>query len=102
MAEHDYTEEEIELTMNAHECSREEAISTHCASVRAFREKQRPSLELEQLRSIRNNMLSKTDWWAGSDLNMTDEQKKYRQELRDITKKYQSMKDVVFPEEPKG
>ena len=102
MAEHDYTEEEIQLTMTAHECTREEAISTHCASVRAFREKQRPMLELEQLRQIRNDMLAKTDWWASSDLKMTDEQKKYRQELRDITKKYKSMKEVVFPEEPKG
>ncbi len=102
MAEHDYTEEEIELTMNAHECTREEAISTYCASVRAFREKQRPILELEELRAIRNDILAKTDWWASTDLEMTDERKKYRQELRDITKKYKSMKEVVFPEEPKG
>ena len=100
MTEHDYTEEEIQLTMIAHECTREEAISTHCASVRAFREKQRPTLELEQLRQIRNDMLAKTDWWAGADLTMTQEQKDYRQSLRDITKTYKSLKDVVWPDEP--
>ena len=56
MAEHDYTEEEISLTMIAHDCTREEAISTHCASVRAFRDKQRPILLLEELRNVRNDM----------------------------------------------
>ena len=100
MAEHDYTEEEIELTMNAHECTREEAISTHCASVRAYREKQRPTLELEELRSIRNSMIAQTDWWAGADLTMTQEQKDYRQALRDITNTYKSVRDVVWPEKP--
>tara|TARA_B100000424_G_C22842980_1_gene449815 strand:+ start:50 stop:355 length:306 start_codon:yes stop_codon:yes gene_type:complete len=100
MAEHDYTEEEIQLTMIAHECSREEAISTHCASVRAFREKQRPMLELEQLRQIRNDMLAKTDWWVLPDRTPTDAQKDYRQALRDITKTYSSLKDVVWPTPP--
>ena len=102
MAEHDYTEEEIQLTMIAHECSREEAISTHCASVRAFREKQRPMLELEQLRQIRNDMLAKTDWWVLPDRTPTDAQKDYRQALRDITNTYQSVDDEGFawPTEP--
>jgi hypothetical protein len=31
---HDYTEQEIALAIKAHNCTREEAIETHCASVR--------------------------------------------------------------------
>tara|TARA_Y100001973_G_scaffold1529_1_gene2166 strand:- start:111 stop:401 length:291 start_codon:yes stop_codon:yes gene_type:complete len=65
---------------------------------------QKPSAEkkLEILRSERNFLLSETDWWASSDLTMTDAQKKYRQDLRDITKIFQSMedKDFKFPEKP--
>jgi len=38
------------------------------------------------LRKERDKKLLETDWWASSDLTMTDAQKKYRQDLRDITK----------------
>ena len=38
----------------------------------------------EWMRSDRNLLLAETDWWAGSDLTMTQEQKDYRQALRDI------------------
>jgi len=65
---------------------------------------QKPSAEkkLEYLRSERNYLLSETDWWASSDLTMTDAQKKYRQDLRDITKTFKSMsdKDFKFPTKP--
>ena len=59
--------------------------------------------QLEILRSERNKLLLETDWWASSDLTMTDAQKKYRQDLRDITKTYQSLsdKDFAFPTKPK-
>ena len=100
MVGHDYTEEEINLTMIAHDCTREEAISTHCASVRAFRDNQRPMLELEQLRQTRNDMLAKTDWWVLPDRTPTDAQKNYRQALRDITNTYKSLEDVVWPTPP--
>ena len=58
--------------------------------------------DLSELRMKRNRLLSETDWWASSDLTMTDAQKKYRQDLRDITKTYQSLsdKDFKFPEKP--
>ena len=36
------------------------------------------------LRRERKSLLDKTDWWATSDRTMTDEQKAYRQELRDF------------------
>jgi len=38
------------------------------------------------LRRKRDRLLAETDWWASSDLTITDAQKKYRQDLRDITK----------------
>ena len=65
---------------------------------------QKPSAEkqLEILRSERNRLLFETDWWASSDLTMTDAQKKYRQDLRDITKTFSSLddKDFEFPTKP--
>ena len=54
------------------------------------------------LREERNIKLAETDWWALSDLTMTDAQKKYRQDLRDITKTFKSIddKDFKFPTKP--
>ena len=60
-------------------------------------EKQRP---MELLRDVRNTRIAETDWWASSDLTMTDAQKKYRQDLRDITKIATSLDDVKWPEKP--
>jgi len=52
------------------------------------------------LRRERDRLLEETDWWASSDLTMTDAQKKYRQDLRDITKSATSLDDVTWPEKP--
>ena len=52
------------------------------------------------LRAERNQRLANTDWWASSDLTMTDDQREYRQALRDITETYTSLDDVVWPEVP--
>jgi|TARA_R100000455_G_C6273261_1_gene130654 hypothetical protein len=58
---------------------------------------------LNRLREARNTLLSETDWWDASDTaDMTDEQKKYRQDLRDITKTYSSLDDVKWPTKPSG
>jgi hypothetical protein len=56
--------------------------------------------KLEELRSVRSALLDQTDWWASSDLTMTDAQKKYRQDLRDITKTATSLDDVKWPDKP--
>ena len=58
--------------------------------------------DLGVLRQQRNSLLAETDWWASSDLTMTDAQKKYRQDLRDITKTFSSLsdKDFAFPTKP--
>lgn len=57
-------------------------------------------IKLNLLRKQRNLLIAKTDWWASSDLTMTDAQKKYRQDLRDITKTYKTLDDVKWPTEP--
>ncbi len=58
---------------------------------------------LGQLRLVRNVLLAETDWMSLSDApTMSDAWKKYRQELRDITKTYKSMNDkgFTFPTKP--
>ena len=64
------------------------------------------------LRRKRDRLLAETDWWASSDLTITDAQKKYRQDLRDITKTASpkiigdgpstslDMSSVTFPTKP--
>jgi len=56
--------------------------------------------EIYHLRLDRNAMLAETDWWANSDLTMTQAQTDYRQALRDITETYSSYLDVVWPVKP--
>ena len=57
---------------------------------------------LKELRAARNVLLAETDFYALSDVTMSDEMKKYRQDLRDITKTFTSMKDkdFKFPTKP--
>lgn len=52
------------------------------------------------LREERDRRLSETDWWAGSDLTMTQAQTDYRQALRDITDNATSLDDVTWPTKP--
>ena len=70
----------------------------------ALKARQSPTApwRLEALRIERNKLLAETDYMANSDITMSDAWKKYRQELRDITKKFKSMndKDFKFPEKP--
>jgi len=58
------------------------------------------AIPMKQLRAERNQRLANTDWWALSDIIMTNEQIKYRQALRDITETYTSLDDVVWPVMP--
>jgi hypothetical protein len=55
---------------------------------------------LKLLREERDRRIAQTDWWASSDLTMTEEQTAYRQALRDITETYSSLDDVVWPTKP--
>ena len=55
---------------------------------------------MKLLREERNRRIAETDWWASSDLTMSAERTAYRQDLRDITKTYSSLDDVVWPDKP--
>jgi hypothetical protein len=53
------------------------------------------------VRRERNRLLTETDWWCLPDTPaMTDEQKAYRQALRDITINFPSNGQVVWPTKP--
>ena len=68
--------------------------------VKAEKDKLVAAEPMRLLRAERNVKLAETDWWASSDLTMTDAQKKYRQDLRDITKTYDSLEKVKWPTKP--
>jgi hypothetical protein len=58
---------------------------------------------IADLRQDRNNKLAETDFYALSDVTMSDEMKDYRQQLRDITEGLstkEQVKAVEFPTKP--
>ena len=55
---------------------------------------------INALREERNRRIAETDWWASSDLAMSQAQTDYRQALRDITQSYGSLDEVVWPTKP--
>ena len=58
----------------------------------------------ETVRSIRNQLLTSTDWIVVSSTEnntpIPNEWKQYRQQLKDITKTFSSPNEVVFPQMP--
>ena len=60
-------------------------------------------IAIRDLRRTRNFLLAQTDYLALSDQTLTDEMKKYRQDLRDITEGLTTVEDVkavTFPTKP--
>ena len=58
---------------------------------------------IASLRQDRNNKLAETDFYALSDVTMSDEMKDFRQQLRDITEGLtteEQVKSVEFPTKP--
>ena len=58
---------------------------------------------LEYLRFKRNNLLTETDFYANSDVTMSDAMRTYRQALRDITNGLTTVAEVdavTFPTKP--
>ena len=58
---------------------------------------------IADLRQRRNNLLSATDFYALSDVTMSDEMKQYREDLRDITEGLttkEQVEAVEFPTKP--
>ena len=48
----------------------------------------------------RDRLIAETDWWAMSDLTMTDAQKAYRQSLRDVPEQAGFPNDITWPTKP--
>ena len=60
---------------------------------------------LKNLRKKRNKLLSDTDFYANSDVTMSDAMRTYRQQLRDITNGLTTVEEinaVVFPTKPEA
>ena len=59
-----------------------------------------PALTWADIRSERDDLLGKTDWWAVSDRTMSASEAAYRQALRDVPQTFASPADVVWPTKP--
>ena len=62
-----------------------------------------PARALNELRSRRNNLLAETDFYALSDVTMSDDMKTYRQELRDLPAGKDTVEkcdNATFPTKP--
>ena len=59
--------------------------------------------DLSELRNRRNTLLAETDFYALSDVTMSDEMKKYRQDLRDLPSGLDTVEkvaNVTYPTKP--
>ena len=62
-----------------------------------------PSRGFKKLRIERNRKLEETDYYALSDVTMSDDMKKYRSDLRDLPSKYDNSSvvgDITWPSKP--
>tara|TARA_R100000353_G_scaffold66358_1_gene51571 strand:+ start:330 stop:620 length:291 start_codon:yes stop_codon:yes gene_type:complete len=62
-----------------------------------------PKRAFESLRAERDGKLAETDFYALSDVTLSDEMKKYRQDLRDLPSKYDDstvVKTITWPTKP--
>jgi len=53
-----------------------------------------------KIRIRRDKLLRECDWWASSDLTMSDAQTAYRKALRDLPASESNPDDIVFPSRP--
>ena len=54
----------------------------------------------DRVRKERNELLATTDFYALSDVTMSDDMETYRQALRDLPASVENSEDVVWPEKP--
>ena len=55
---------------------------------------------LADLRGVRNDLLTETDWMANSDVTMSDAWKTYRQALRDLPANTKEPSNPIYPTKP--
>jgi len=61
------------------------------------------NIKIKNLRQERNSLLKETDFYANSDVTMSEAMRTYRQDLRDITNgltTVEQIEAVVFPIKP--
>ena len=63
----------------------------------------KPAKAFDALRNERDQKLAETDYYALSDVTMSDEMKKYRSDLRDLPAQYDNssiLGEITFPSKP--
>ena len=73
---------------------------TTWSAVKAKADEIKAAEPMKLLRAERDRRLAEQDWWASSDLTMSDARTAYRQALRDITNSATSLDDVTWPTKP--
>lgn len=73
---------------------------TTWSAVKAKADEIKAAEPMKLLRAERDRRLAEVDWWASSDLTMSDARTAYRQALRDITDSATSLDDVTWPTKP--
>ena len=73
---------------------------TTWSAVKAKADEIKAAEPMKLLRAERDRRLAEVDWWASSDLTMSDKRKEYRQSLRDITEVATSLDHVTWPTKP--
>ena len=76
----------------------EDAV-THAQLV-ARRAELAPIIEMNRLRYVRDEKLAETDWMAVGDRTITDEERAYRQALRDLPANTTDPKNPIWPTKP--
>ena len=54
----------------------------------------------DEVRTLRDELLASTDWWAVADRKMTEAETAYRQALRNISQQAGFPNDITWPQEP--
>ncbi len=85
---------------SAIESSKPSDWGTTWSAVKAKSDELKAAEPLRLLREERDRLVASTDWWASSDLAMSDKRKEYRQSLRDITEVATSLDHVTWPTKP--
>ena len=85
---------------SAIESSKPSDWGTTWSAVKAKADELKAAEPMKLLRAERDRLLAEVDWWASSDLTMSDKQKEYRQSLRDITEVATSLDHVTWPTKP--
>ena len=98
---------DAEFTINANDINQITWYNGTTPISKSDIEAQYPAVEfdiaIEQLRFTRNRLLRQTDFYALSDVTMSDDMKTYRQDLRDLPAGKDTVakcENAVFPTKP--